>query len=149
MRATADEAEGRLTERLRKVEALANDKRAPKGERSAAKGKAEKLRAQLHSLRGASDATYLGLVKDGRAAAQHMEQGLWELGDLATQVKAKYGQGRLQQYAEDIGVPYSTLKAARTTAWAWPEKASRRAFSVSQALNALKDRHNIAAKNPN
>ena len=144
IRATIEQAEERLTERLNKVEALANDERAPKDERKAAEAKAVKLRAQLNELRAEDAAAYQNLVEQGKTVAGH----LWKLGDLACQIEKKYGSGCLEQYAEDIGVPYNTLKTARTTARAWPEKDGRLSFSAAQPLNALSDRYALAAGKP-
>jgi hypothetical protein len=144
MRVTAEEAEERLTERLEKVEALINDPNALAGERSAAEAKAAKLRLQLAELRNEDAAAYRKLVEQGRTAAS----SLWTLGDLACRVEKDYGGSRLEQYADDIGVPYATLRAARATARAWPEKVRRLTFSASQALNTLPDRVVLASARP-
>src|SRR5438045_987593 len=57
---------------------------------------------------------YADLVERGRAAVAAMAGHMWELGDLARQVETRYGEGRLQQFADDVGVPFKTVQSART-----------------------------------
>jgi hypothetical protein len=130
---------------LHKAEAVAGDERAAPGDRGAAEGAADGLREQIRALVERGDSKYRDLVERGKVAAK----SLWTLGDLAARIESEYGRDRLGQYADDIGVPYATLKAARTTVRAWPDEKDRRlSFSASQALNALPDRFKIAEKRP-
>jgi hypothetical protein len=134
-----------LRDRLAKAEMVVFDKSAPVGQRNAARTAARGLRKQIGALVVQGDPKYHDLVKRGKIAAK----SLWILGDLAAQIEGEYGKDRLGQYAEDIGVPYETLKAARSTVRAWPDEKGRRlSFSASQAMNALPDRFKIAEKRP-
>lgn len=80
---------------------------------------------------------YEDFVNAGR---ELQEASSWLYGDLAAGVHGRYGEARLKQYAEDIGVPYSTLKRCRTVARAFPRTGPRGPFSVCRELAALKDR---------
>jgi hypothetical protein len=134
-----------LRDRLAKAEAVAADERAQAGDRNAAETAAGNLREQIRALVEQGDPKYRDLVERGKSAAK----SLWTLGDLARQVETEYGAESLARYAEDVGVPYETLKAARTTARAWPDEKGRRlSFSASQAMNALPNRFKIAEKRP-
>lgn len=64
--------------------------------------------------------SYESLVKQGRQAAKSQ----WTLGDLASKVETSYGEGKLQEYADDIGVEYRTLLDYRRVALAY-EKSER------------------------
>jgi hypothetical protein len=81
--------------------------------------------------------SYESLVKQGRQAAKSQ----WTLGDLASRVEIAYGDGKLQEYAEDIGVDYRTLLDYRTVARAY-EKSERSdlPWSVHRVLAAQEDR---------
>jgi hypothetical protein len=96
----------------------------------------------------APDAAYAALVERGRAAVAGMHRSLWELGDAAAEVETKWGEEKLQDFARDVGAPYKTVQAARTTAQKWPDKSKRLDFSISQQLNAQIDRHDIARRRP-
>ncbi len=81
--------------------------------------------------------SYESLVKQGRQAAKSQ----WTLGDLASKVEIAYGEGKLQEYAEDIGVDYRTLLDYRTVARAY-EKSERSElpWSVHRVLASQDDR---------
>lgn len=81
--------------------------------------------------------SYESLVNQGRKAAKAQ----WTLGDLAKRVEVAYGEGRLQEYAEDIGVDYRTLLDYRTVARAY-EKSERSElpWSVHRVLASQEDR---------
>jgi len=136
--------EEQLIDRLRKVEAVANDERAPAGERRSAKFMAAAIRMQLNTLRAERDPKWQKFLNRGRAVAER----LWELGDLACEVAIEYGPKSLDRFAVQIGVPRATLLAARTTARKWPNNFRPLKFSTAMALNALDDRFKIAEKRP-
>jgi|HubBroStandDraft_3_1064219.scaffolds.fasta_scaffold00133_14 hypothetical protein len=92
---------------------------------------------------------YEGLVEQGKQVVNKQENINWELGELALNVVSEYGEGTLYQFAEDIGVNYSTLQACVATVKAWPQKLMRISFwRTHQALNAHPDRYKIMADNP-
>src|SRR5262245_16541181 len=75
-------------------------------------------------------------VELGRAEVKKVESGKWRLGEFASAVVKKYKEGRLQRYAQDIGVDLDTLKGYRDTFLAWKgAKSSAPNFSVARALN--------------
>jgi len=90
---------------------------------------------------------YNGYVEAGKAAANHQ----WTLGDLAISVTAlkSYGEAKLANYADDVGVEHSSLKVYMAVAKAWPEKVIRITFSVCQVLMTHPDRVAIVAAVPN
>ena len=70
--------------------------------------------------------TWTELVTEGREAVQTEEGAQWTLGRLAEAAAPREENGGLRQYAEEIGKPYSTLKAYRATYLAFPDPDSRR-----------------------
>jgi hypothetical protein len=82
------------------------------------------------------------LVELGRFVEGSARQ--WLLGDLAARVTAdsRYGQRMLRKYADEIGVPYNTLREYRAVSRAWPQNDRRLSlsWSVHQAFAALDDR---------
>lgn len=82
--------------------------------------------------------TYESLVKQGRQAAKSQ----WVLGDLASKVETAYGEGKLQEYADDIGVEYPTLKDYRRVAVAYEkgERSTDLPWSVYRILAGQDDR---------
>jgi hypothetical protein len=95
----------------------------------------------------AVEGSYDSLVEAGQIV---LNQTAWILGDLADKVESSYGEAKLEQYASDIGVPFSTLKRYRTVARAFPEKERRLpiTFGVAQALASQPDRFELAAQEP-
>ena len=90
---------------------------------------------------------YNGYVEAGKAAANHQ----WTLGDLAISVTAlkSYGEAKLANYADDVGVEHGTLKRYRDVSKAWSEKAIRIAnWSVCMVLSTHPDRVTIVAADP-
>jgi hypothetical protein len=140
-----DQPRSTIQRKRQKAENLANDRNAPAGERSNARAVADKLQIKLDK---ASPAAYRDLVKQGKVLIEEQVNINWKLGELASQVDKEYGSGKLQDFADDIDVNYSTLKNCRTTFLAYPEKARRRAFSVCSALNPHPRRLDILEKNP-
>jgi hypothetical protein len=58
------------------------------------------------------------------AYGQALEYGSkWRLGELAAAIagSAKYGEGKLKQYAAEIGIAYSTLRDYRRVAETYPK----------------------------
>lgn len=92
---------------------------------------------------------YEGLVEQGIKVVNKQENMNWELGELALDVGSTYGEGKLEQFAEDIGINYSTLQACIATVRAWPQKLTRVSFwKTHQTLNNHPDRYKIMADNP-
>lgn len=90
--------------------------------------------------------TYESLVKQGRQAAKSQ----WTLGDLASKVETNYGDAKLQEYADDIGVEYGSLRRYRDVSKAY-ETAKRIAdvpWSIYLVLAAQEDRFDLVASNP-
>jgi hypothetical protein len=90
---------------------------------------------------------YNGYVEAGKAAANHQ----WTLGDLAIQVTAlkSHGEGKLAQYADDVGVEFSALENYRWVADKWPEKLNRLSnWTVALVLAKHPDRVAIVAAKP-
>jgi len=90
-------------------------------------------------------AEYERFVEQGREAAKSQGQSNWTLGDLALQVEIKRGERNLQQYADDIGVPYGSLRAYRNIAAAYPsdKRLSSQGWSIHQAFAPLADRFEL------
>src|SRR2546430_5512756 len=53
------------------------------------------------------------LVAEGRQARGAADAGRWRIGHLASLVAKQYGSGSLQQFADDIGETYSTVRRYR------------------------------------
>lgn len=68
------------------------------------------------------------LVEAGRAAVQRLGDAKWELGDLAVEAAPIQTPGysttgadeRLREFAEEIGLPFNTLRGYRAVAAKWP-----------------------------
>ena len=110
--------------------------------------------------------TWDDVVDEGLKARRQKDGSQWKLGDLALTVeKAKtYGEHALEQYAQDIGENYNTLRQYRQVAEAygsdarasdlpwrhhlvvasrpdrlkWLSKASGKGWSVSQMQDAIR-----------
>jgi hypothetical protein len=133
-----------LQEKLNKVLRLSRDKSTTEHERDTAKQQAAKLRRELDELRNknVSDVDYHRWVKDGQIAAKQQEDSSWRLGELASRVEGKYGEGRLEQYAKDISVNINSLYQYRRVYIAWQddENCRRLQFSIKQALTSIKNK---------
>jgi hypothetical protein len=130
-----------------KIRDMANDPGASLGERANAQAAAARLREK--TLRENLDAEYQQMVKSARAIVQRQEQDNWELGALASKVEKKYGEARLERFAEDIGINYNTLMHCRQTFLAWQKWGRPQiSFWAAYALNKHPDRIDIARKNP-
>jgi hypothetical protein len=83
-------------------------------------------------------------VEEGRKRVERAEKDGWWFGEMAHQIceDKNYGEGKLEQYAEEIGLPYFTLKNCRTVYRAWhikapdDQKGRHRPFSICQDLVA-------------
>jgi hypothetical protein len=102
---------------------------------------------------------YEALVAAGKAAVKTETGTLWAIGDLACQVETSYGEGKLQQYAQDIDVEYSTLQERRRVSARWPkpdenldqDPKSRRSglsWSVHHIFAARGDRFELIDRYP-
>jgi hypothetical protein len=137
-----------------KCQRLSDDISTTSHEREAASTKAKELRKKLDALDGetkpaANAARFRSLVKQGKALIEEQVNVNWKLGELASTIDKEYGQNKLKEFADEIGVSASSLKDCRTTYIAWPQKAGRPAFSIARALNPHPFRFDVLAKNPN
>lgn len=87
---------------------------------------------------------YEEAVKQGREAARSQ----WTLGDLALTIETEYGEGTLQQFADDIGVEYRTLDDYRRVAAAYeiPERSGNLPWSVHQIFASQEDRAKLVRR---
>lgn len=95
-----------------------------------------------------ADETYEKLVEEGIEARRKGDETKWRHGDLALQVETRYGERRLQDYAERIDVEYSTLRNRRWVAKRFPENVRRLTLSWDhhQLVTARKDAAELLAK---
>jgi hypothetical protein len=72
------------------------------------------------------------------------------LGELADKIETKYGDGTLEDFAEAIGIAYSTLKNCRHVHRKWKASAVKpKTFSVAKALASYKDKDQYIQQHPN
>lgn len=87
------------------------------------------------------------LVDEGR----RIESGRnWALGDLALEVQTAYGEQTLERFADEVGVPYESLRDYRFVASRY-ESALRNAhlaWSVYKTFAPLDDRHDVIGSRP-
>lgn len=85
-----------------------------------------------------------------RQAKKLTAQYQWEIGDLANRLEPKYGDQTLKRFAEDIGIPYSTLRKYTLTAGAYPENVRARtiSFDTHKELASHPDRVTILDSKP-
>jgi hypothetical protein len=94
------------------------------------------------------EAEYLAAVKEGKAIVASISGKQWALGDLAARVEKAYGENRLEQFAEDINVIFSTLSRYRSVCLAFPKTGGRpRFFASAQILQTHPDRFAIVERN--
>jgi hypothetical protein len=145
--------EEKLRTTRRKCLRLARDPSVTKEEKETAETKAEELRLKIIELTNTDpdkkDDEYDKLVTEGISFTIEQTDINWKLGELATRVDKKYGEGRLKQFAEDIGIKYQSLINCRTTLLAWPQKTGRPVFSIAEALNPHPNRFKIIESFPN
>ena len=60
-----------------------------------------------------NEAEYLAAVQEGKAIVADVSGKQWALGDLALKVEKKYGEKRLEQFAEDINFPGAACTLSR------------------------------------
>jgi hypothetical protein len=154
MTTTNQTDEQRLRKTMKACERLARDKSTTKHEREAARVKGEEIKKKLAVIEAAqteNSGLYNSWVRDGRNVVKNQAEANWLLGELATKVEKHYGAAKLEQFAEDIGVNYNTLKSCRATCLAWPEKVGRPTFWIASALNPLPEaeRFRIAKEKAN
>jgi hypothetical protein len=91
--------------------------------------------------------SYTKLVKAGQAIIQRQDQDNWVLGELASQVEIDYGEAKLETYAEDIGVDYTTLRHCRRTYEVWEVESGGRppiSFWTAYTLNGMDKEKRLA-----
>ncbi len=78
------------------------------------------------------------LVKEGKQAVKSN----WKLGDLALEVETGHRDHSLQEYADEIGVEYDTLRDYRYVAEAWPtaERSATVGWSIHRVFAGQPDR---------
>jgi hypothetical protein len=90
------------------------------------------------------------LVAEGRAARSGADAGRWRIGHLATLVAKQYGARSLQNFADDIGESYSTVRRYRWVATRYEPTVRFRfqqlSFSHFQAVAGLPDREKWLAR---
>ena len=93
------------------------------------------------------------LVAEGRAARSGADAGRWRIGHLATLVAKEYGARSLQNFADDIGESYSTVRRYRWVAARYEPTVRFRfqqlSFSHFQAVAGLPDREKWLARAEN
>ncbi|WP_055483172.1 DUF6192 family protein [Sphaerimonospora mesophila] len=96
-----------------------------------------------------TDAEWAKYVEQGRDLIEEETRIQFSLGDLTLKMipchlhDGNHGVGRvLERYADEIGIPYDTLRGYRHMAIAWPKekRASGVGFAVHRALDACPDR---------
>lgn len=105
--------------------------------------------------------TYDELVRQGREAREQADNVQWVEGDLALAIEVLPAHERprdpetgafleddekaLKRYAEDVDLPYSTLKNYRQASAAWPmvQRRTEVPWSVHQVLAAQEDRFDL------
>ena len=84
------------------------------------------------------------LVAEGRQARGAADAGRWRIGHLASLVAKQYGSRSLQQFADDIGETYSTVRRYRWVYKAYDPSVRFRfqqlSFSHFQVVAGLPDR---------
>ena len=107
------------------------------------------VRDPKHRRNGASKKTPASLnwgrlVAEGRAARSGADAGRWRIGHLASLVAKQYGARSLQNFADDIGESYSTVRRYRWVATRYEPTVRFRfqqlSFSHFQAVAGLPDR---------
>jgi len=88
-------------------------------------------------------------VVEGKKIMTEIEDRNWRLGDLANHVEPKYGENTLVRFAQDIGVPFNTLRNWRKIVKAWQEYDRPRSFCIAADLVTLPNRAEIVRDNPN
>jgi hypothetical protein len=84
------------------------------------------------------------LVAEGRTARGAADSGRWRIGHLASTVAKQYGARSLQQFADDIGESYATVRRYRWVCACFEPTVRFRfqqlSFSHFQAVAGLPDR---------
>jgi hypothetical protein len=107
--------------------------------------------SQVEGSNADPEAIYLAAVEEGKAIVATISGKQWALGDLADTVVTKYGEARLEQFAEDINFDgvYTTLERYRTVCRAFPKTRGRpRYFASAQVLAPYTQRFEIVERNP-
>lgn len=63
------------------------------------------------------------LCEQGRIAAQNIDQGRYEIGDLALQVQKRYRRDTINDFAKQIGVSKARVQEYRTVCKFWTKSA--------------------------
>ena len=101
-----------------------------------------------YQVRLRDDVEWDELVAFGRGLAAGSR---WVLGDLACRVGRRYGEARLEAFAEEIDVGYSVLRDYKAVARAFPAEIvgpQTHSWSVYQALAAQEDRLELVSGEP-
>jgi hypothetical protein len=98
-----------------------------------------------------NETEYLAAVEEGKAIVADVSGKQWALGDLALNVEKKYGENRLERFAEDINFPGAacTLGRYRPVCLAFPKTGPRPTFFASaKVLQKHPHRICIVAETP-
>ena len=107
----------------------------------------------LRYWKAATDAVPILLRVEAVRLGKQAAKSQWTLGDLALTVETEYGEGKLQDYADDIQVSYQTLKQNKWVASRY-EKVRRRTdsgdlgYGVACEFAAQEDRLELIANPP-
>jgi len=105
----------------------------------------------VSKVQDTNEMEYLAAVEEGKAIIADVSGKQWALGDLALKVEKKYGENRLERFAEDINFPGAacTLGRYRPVCVAFPKTGPRPTFFASaKVLQKHPDRIRIVTENP-
>jgi len=82
----------------------------------------------VSKVQDTNEMEYLAAVEEGKAIIADVSGKQWALGDLALKVEKKYGENRLERFAEDINFPGAacTLGRYRPVCVAFPKTGPSR-----------------------
>ena len=154
----SDDEYDKLRRQYNACMAMAADRSTTKFERATAKAKAKQIAAKLRTMGRnvpiddvKDDNDYKLYVERGLQAKANIDASQWALGACAANIVIQDGAMKLQQYAKDIDVVYTTLRHYRATYRAWRRAPGGypTSFAVATALNTHPDRYQILTNNPN
>jgi hypothetical protein len=106
---------------------------------------------KMPKVQDTNETEYLAAVEEGKAIIADVSGKQWALGDLALKVEKKYGENRLERFAEDINFPGAacTLGRYRPVCVAFPKTGPRPTFFASaKVLQKHPDRIRIVTEKP-
>lgn len=87
-------------------------------------------------------------ILQGMEARLMADAGRWKLGDLALEIEIAYGEKRLQEFADKVGVSHSSMKVYRWVAGAYenPTRIGNLSWSHHRAVADHPDRLQMLAE---